>query len=369
MKQGYFIENINDETLAELIDETLRFEKNNKTNKIKYGIFKLIPAATAIAIVIGLINLTPMISKKNIGTPGSEAGVIKIAEDTANNTIIITTENELVDIAEEQDYYTYEKYIEFDRIQREFYKSQINCIDENWLPMSGQPVLTQEIYDEHMKNWEEGLEKTLKEIQNGLMIPILPHHSDPYTVFYEMVNPYLDLKCFADKNGNWLLYNGDTTGMHLNESFGTKDEMLEKARWWLSRGTLAGEIDPAWANTIYRRLYFANETVEFLPDAVPGDETVMPIPIAPSSPAMIIRAFERSYRDSTEYTKFIDSTFAQRMNNLSEEESKFIYNNICAGECPPIADDIIGINTDGTMVVLQLESGEIIRFDLNMLID
>ena len=164
MKQGYFMENISDEKLAELIDEAIKFEKNNKTNKKIYNILKIIPAAAAVALVFGVINMLPMLSKNNgANTPGSETGVSGI-----------TAENESIDIAEEQGYYTYEEYIEFDKLQREFYKSQIDCTDENWLPMSGQPVLTQEIYDEHMKNWEEGLERALKEIQDGVKIPNSP---------------------------------------------------------------------------------------------------------------------------------------------------------------------------------------------------
>ncbi|MCL1857932.1 MAG: class B sortase [Oscillospiraceae bacterium] len=265
----------------------------------------------------------------------------------------------------EQECYTYDEYLEFFKEYREFYQSQINCVDENWMPISGQPVLTQEMYDEHMAAWDANLEQILKEVQEGKM-PKLPSHYFPYAT-YDTLNPHLDFNCGVDKNGSWVLYNYDGTSDIL-ETFGTKDEMLERSRWWLSRGAMAGEVDMAQANEIYRRLYFADETVDILPDVLQGDEIVNTIPMPPLNSAMIQLAYDRGYRDSTEYTRFIDSTFFQRINNntLSEDEKKFIYNCICAGDSIPLADDIVGMIYDIGMVTLELENGNMARFELDI---
>ena len=76
----YFTANISDETMAKLIDETLRFEKNNKTNKskIKSIAFKIIPAAAVFLLIIGLANLTGVLNQngvENIFTPGAGASL------------------------------------------------------------------------------------------------------------------------------------------------------------------------------------------------------------------------------------------------------------------------------------------------------
>jgi hypothetical protein len=76
MNKEYFTDNLSIETIAEITDEILRFEKNNKTEKIKINLFKIIPVAAVFFLIIGLVNLIPMFSW--IGTdgftPGSSAG-------------------------------------------------------------------------------------------------------------------------------------------------------------------------------------------------------------------------------------------------------------------------------------------------------
>ncbi|MCL2095929.1 MAG: M23 family metallopeptidase [Oscillospiraceae bacterium] len=60
MRKEYFTENISDETIVNMIDRALKFEKNVKDKNIK--IFKIIPAAAAILLVIGLVNILPVIN-------------------------------------------------------------------------------------------------------------------------------------------------------------------------------------------------------------------------------------------------------------------------------------------------------------------
>jgi len=62
MIKEYFTDNISVETMAKLIDETLTLEKNNKSSRKKINIFKIIPAVAAILLVIGLVNLLPMLN-------------------------------------------------------------------------------------------------------------------------------------------------------------------------------------------------------------------------------------------------------------------------------------------------------------------
>ena len=285
----------------------------------------------------------------------------------------ITAEMDVIEaVTDEQEYYTYDEYIAYDKEQREFCLTMIDYTGENWIPISGYPVLTQEIFDEQKINYDANLQKILEDIQNGMKIPKQPSPYNPYAAVYETLEPHLDLKCGIDKNGNWVLYNYDGTS-DIMESFGTKDEMLDRARWWLSRGTMAGEVDMAQANSVYRSLYFADAAaVEVLPDPKDGDNIAMPIPVPSPDSAMIQLAYERGYRDSTDYTRFADSAFLQRINNnsISENESKYIYNTICAGDSLALADDITGMNTydagdSGHMgVMLELEGGNIVKFEI-----
>ncbi|MCL1858318.1 MAG: hypothetical protein FWF92_03705 [Oscillospiraceae bacterium] len=74
MKNEYFIDNISDETLVNLIDGTLKLEKNQKTKNNKLNILKLIPAVAAIVLIIGLMNILPNLNFQKF-TPGSNTGM------------------------------------------------------------------------------------------------------------------------------------------------------------------------------------------------------------------------------------------------------------------------------------------------------
>jgi hypothetical protein len=253
----------------------------------------------------------------------------------------------------------------------------IDYTGENWVPISGYPVLTQEIFDEQKINYDANLQKILEDIQNGMKIPKQPSPYNPYAAVYKTLDPHLALKCGIDKNGSWVLYNYDGTSdiSDIYETFVTKDEMLERARWWLSRGTLAGEVDMAQANAVYRGLYFAYAaTVEILPEPNEGDNIIKTLPLPNTTPEMRWLAYERGYRDSPDYTKFADSAFFRRLNDntLSEEESKNIYKSIYAGAALDIADDIINMQTYDTGdknlmgIMLELEGGDTAKFEINI---
>ncbi|MCL2776259.1 MAG: hypothetical protein FWD71_23400 [Oscillospiraceae bacterium] len=74
MSKEYFTENLSVEDIAELTDEMLRFEKNQKAKKITMAnVLKIMSAVAAIVLVIGGINILPGFLK-NTGGPASSGG-------------------------------------------------------------------------------------------------------------------------------------------------------------------------------------------------------------------------------------------------------------------------------------------------------
>jgi len=70
MNKDYFTDNISDEALAKLVDKMINFEKSKKNKSIKSHLFKIIPAVAVILLVIGLINILPMLLRGG----GTDAG-------------------------------------------------------------------------------------------------------------------------------------------------------------------------------------------------------------------------------------------------------------------------------------------------------
>ena len=85
MNKKYYTDAISDETLAKMIDKTLKYEKRNKTDKIKSSVFKIIPAAAAFLLVIGLANIIPVINigEKENGDEITPATAITIKSDNS----------------------------------------------------------------------------------------------------------------------------------------------------------------------------------------------------------------------------------------------------------------------------------------------
>jgi hypothetical protein len=100
MNKKYYTDALSDETLAEMIDKTLKFEKSAKNNKPKSVLFKIIPAAAAIALVIGLANILPaVLNNINIsgGVPGSDSDRDRPGAyaGAANDPLFIEPEDEI----------------------------------------------------------------------------------------------------------------------------------------------------------------------------------------------------------------------------------------------------------------------------------
>jgi hypothetical protein len=73
MNKKTFNDSLSDEVLAILIDDTLNFKKTIKTKNIRSHLLKIIPAAAAFALIIGLVNILPAIlnnTDTGISDPG-----------------------------------------------------------------------------------------------------------------------------------------------------------------------------------------------------------------------------------------------------------------------------------------------------------
>lgn len=98
MSKEYFTDKLSVEDIAEMTDKMLRFENSRKsTVNIKGNLFKTIPAVAAIVLVIGAINIYPLIYN-NIGEneSGINPGTAIASSEDINDTDIIETETETV---------------------------------------------------------------------------------------------------------------------------------------------------------------------------------------------------------------------------------------------------------------------------------
>ena len=86
MNRGNFTDNISLERMADLIDKTLAFEKNNKNRTTKTDILKILPAAAAVVLCIGFFNLPDF--TKNQNNPGGYAPGAAVMTETAEPDII-----------------------------------------------------------------------------------------------------------------------------------------------------------------------------------------------------------------------------------------------------------------------------------------
>ena len=75
MNKKYINESLSDETLAKLIDDTLNFKKEKKHSGIKTNLLRIIPAVAAIVLIIGFINILPLLMKINIDVEPDHAGM------------------------------------------------------------------------------------------------------------------------------------------------------------------------------------------------------------------------------------------------------------------------------------------------------
>ncbi|MCL2775051.1 MAG: hypothetical protein FWD71_17135 [Oscillospiraceae bacterium] len=98
MNKKYYMEALSDETLAKMIDKTLKYEKASKNRNIRVSLLKIIPVAAAVVLVIGGINILPSFIK-NTGGPAGNGGddvnsAASMPSDTSDYINIITYTNE-----------------------------------------------------------------------------------------------------------------------------------------------------------------------------------------------------------------------------------------------------------------------------------
>lgn len=94
MSKKYFMDSISDERLAKMIDKTLNHEKTTKNRSIKTNLLKMIPAAAAVVLVIGAINILPFLNIIGVNEHENAAshGIDVSAAD--NDGLIINSEEE-----------------------------------------------------------------------------------------------------------------------------------------------------------------------------------------------------------------------------------------------------------------------------------
>jgi len=340
MSKKYYIEAMSDETLAKMIDKTLNFEKREKA--VKINILKIIPAAAAIVLVVALANIFP---------------VINFTGGDAEITPGVMADNEVeIDEAEEATIYS-------------------SILPDRTLPITNIANIPEELDGKDglifslRWSWADGkliysrasriASVVYKSEESGKL-----YYSLIYTHTFQQVFLYgRDAQVFSDSKEYGVFFGAytydllyDSIENYLYEQVESGNMTREEAAAKLAE--VADEDDPVW-----------NES---------GTEQELKIlPVPPPNPSMVQLAYDRGYRDSLEYTKFNDSTFAQRMNNLSEEENKFIFRMICAGDSIPVADDIVGMiaydikefgmeEADSMIVLLELADGDIAAFEIKI---
>jgi Leucine-rich repeat (LRR) protein len=82
MNKGYFTDNLSIEAIAEITDEILRFEKNTENRNIKSYLLKIIPAAAAFLLVIGLLNYTGIFNIYNMLFAGTDSDIETTSENS-----------------------------------------------------------------------------------------------------------------------------------------------------------------------------------------------------------------------------------------------------------------------------------------------
>ena len=101
MNKKYFTDSLSDEVLAKIIDDTLNFKKSTKNRSIKIHLLKIIPAVAAVVLMIGLINILPVI---NIGISEHGSVASEGIDITLINDSLILNNN--VETSQPQDEYT-----------------------------------------------------------------------------------------------------------------------------------------------------------------------------------------------------------------------------------------------------------------------
>jgi hypothetical protein len=95
MSKKHFLDNIDDEALAELTDAMLKIEKQHKhegrANMMR--ILKIIPAVAAIVLVIGLANYIGLLNIDDMFNPNA---VITVTDETTEDMEITTDINEVI---------------------------------------------------------------------------------------------------------------------------------------------------------------------------------------------------------------------------------------------------------------------------------
>jgi hypothetical protein len=229
MSKKYYTESISDETLAKMIDKTLKFEKNNKAKKAASVIFRIVPAAAMLALVIGLANILPAMlninndyEPGNAGSSGLYLPVPAAAEPTEPEIELplgrrdVTERTFLIDSTENDDF-AVKKYKYTDEYGQDYF----HTVYRNILPALDNSDYT-----------DESREAIKKEIQeHGIEIPIPQDGETLYVdITYELAGHVYRISEIRREGSN--IYFEDNT---VPKEF-TKIEILSGDEWEDSYG-------------------------------------------------------------------------------------------------------------------------------------
>jgi len=230
MNSGYFTDHISDETLATLIDETLKFEKAKRSKQSKLYLAQIIAAVATVVLVVGLINLFSIFpgneieiepdyglfpnAKINMPSISDFTDIIKEAKDYSHVRFGSSKNILLLDI----EWFTYEEFLEYIEEQIDFLNNIKNS--DAYMQASDKEKervdkwFTPEYIEETRKNYEKNANKIVK---NGLCVSkningkYLPFHIsyfkqdsykyiDPDGYFIFKVYPYIPNVSYYDEN-------------------------------------------------------------------------------------------------------------------------------------------------------------------------
>jgi len=276
MRDEYFVENLSEETIINMVDKALRFEKNRREEKRIQLWLKMIPVAVCAALVIGAINLLPMIDfaiKNESGITETDfhefaSSVPKIVENDPYSHVRFGKTRDILLV--EVEWHTYDTFlnevVEPYRKQREEWRTS-----EYYLQWSEEEKERMEkIWEDIMQDYEKRLEnndfwgrsingKKIDELHDCMpttyfcMPATFPYKegcdSDGYFKYEIYPITYLTIQ-YQDENGDWQSKNFAKT--NLNPGTCTYSSNMRNKTEYM--GVLEKEIIPFCDDLLARGL-------------------------------------------------------------------------------------------------------------------
>jgi len=170
MSKGYFTENISDETLANLIDETLKFEKAQKNKQSKLNLLKIFSTVAAIVLVVGLINIVTTFQKEPVVEPGngllpnaniyrpSISDFTEIIKETKDYSHVRFGKSKNI-LLLEVEWFTYEEYMEYVEDRKNWFANYRESDDYMQMPEKRKNFYDDLYTPEYIEECFKGMQK------------------------------------------------------------------------------------------------------------------------------------------------------------------------------------------------------------------